>query len=85
MTSKELIKSYRKMKKISTICEENNIDRSNVVQGKSTDENEKILAEEIIKELVPIVNEFFKVEDKKNEKRKNTLDKRKNKERKCDD
>lgn len=67
MTNKEIITNYNKMKRINTICKEKKIDRSNVVSGKSTPKNEKIVANEIIQELVTIVNEFFKSEDSKNE------------------
>lgn len=67
MTDKEIITKYNKLKKINTICKEKKIDRSNLVAGKSIPKNEKIVANEIIKELVSIVNEFFKSEGSGNE------------------
>lgn len=63
MTDKEIIQKYRKMKKINTMCKEKNIDRANLVKGNTTEANEKFIADEIIKEIVSFINDFYKRDD----------------------
>ena len=63
MNDKEIIKKYRTMKKIQNICDENNIDSSNLIKGTTTKENEKLVADEIIKEIVSFINDFYKRDD----------------------
>lgn len=54
----ELILALKNMKKLSVICRENNINYSNLVQGKSSKENEKLIADEIKKEIVKLIDVF---------------------------
>lgn len=82
MTDKKIIESYRKMKKIKSICNENKIDHGNLISGKTTAQNEKIVADEIVKEIVNIIEEFYRERDNKDEKVTDPLHKRENKERK---
>ena len=63
MNDKEIILKYRKMKKIKNICDEKNIDCSNLIKGTTTKENEKFVADEIIKEIVSFINDFYKRDD----------------------
>ena len=55
----ELILALKNMKKLSVICREHNINYSNLVQGKSSKENEKLIADEIKKEIVKLIDVFI--------------------------
>jgi len=55
----ELILALKNMKKLSVICREYNINYSNLVQGKSSKENEKLIADEIKKEIVKLIDVFI--------------------------
>lgn len=80
----KIINQYRNLKPVKKMCEDLNIAQSNVITGKVPKETKVNLATMIIDEICSFIGDYYK-EDIENEKRKNTLDKRKNKERKCDD
>lgn len=47
MDEKDIITSYKEMKSIKKICEELDIDYSNLMNGKATKDNEKKVANKI--------------------------------------
>ena len=47
MDEKDIIASYKEMKSIKKICEELEIDYSNLINGKTSKENEKKVANKI--------------------------------------
>lgn len=79
-----IINKYRNLKPVKKMCDELNVSQSNVITGKITKSTKINLACMIIDEICSFIEDYYK-EDLENEKRKNTLDKRKNKKRKCDD
>ena len=54
MEDYDLILAYKDMKSISDICKENNINYSNLVNGKSSKENEKKVSEQLKREIYKI-------------------------------
>lgn len=59
MTDLELITKYRELKKIGDICKEYNINQSNLIYGKTTKENESIVANIIKNEINKIHSEIL--------------------------
>lgn len=51
------------MKRIKQICNEKNIDHSNIINGTTTKENEHFVADEIIKEIVSFITDFYNRND----------------------
>lgn len=80
----KIIYQYRNLKPVKKMCDELNVSQSNVITGKITKSTKINLAYMIIDEICTFIENYYK-EDIENEKRKNTLDKRKNKKRKCND
>ncbi len=80
----KIINQYRSLKPIKKMCEELKVVQSNVITGKITKEAKVNLASMIIDEICSFIEDYYK-EDLKNEKRKDSLDKWKNKKRKCYD
>lgn len=72
----KIINQYRNLKPVKKMCDELNLAQSNVISGKITKEAKQNLAIMIIDEICSFIEDYYK-EDIKNEKRKNTLDKRK--------
>ena len=60
MDEKDIITSYKEMKSIKKICEELEIDYSNVINGKTSKENEKKVANKIKVECFKM-NSFLKL------------------------
>lgn len=58
--SKELkfIKSFSNLS-ITTICKEKNINRSNLLNGKTTKEKEKIIMDYILEKIILILAEYY--------------------------
>ena len=54
MDDLDFIKAYKDMKSISDICEENKINYTNLVYGKTTKENEKKVANALKMEVLKI-------------------------------
>ena len=52
MDELEFIKAYKNMKSLTTICDENKINYSNLINGKSTKDNEKKISDAIKKEII---------------------------------
>lgn len=59
MSDYEFIKEFQEIK-ISKICEDKNINASNLLNGRTTDENYKKVKDEIIRELLMLI-----IKDKK--------------------
>lgn len=62
MTNKKIIENYRKLKRLSKMCEENKIDYTNLVNNRTTEENEQIIANNIINEIIDFISEYYKKE-----------------------
>ena len=54
MDELDLIKAYQDMKALSIICEENKINYSNLINGKTTKENEQKIANAVKMEILKI-------------------------------
>lgn len=54
MDELDLIKAYQDMKALSIICEENKINYSNLINGKTTKDNEKKIANAVKMEILKI-------------------------------
>ena len=80
----KIINQYRSLKPIKKMCEELKVVQSNVITGKITKEAKVNLASMIIDEICSFIEDYYK-EDIRNEKRKDSLDKWKNKKRRCHD
>ena len=50
----DLIKAYQDMKALSNICEENKVNYSNLINGKTTDDNVKKIANSVKMEILKI-------------------------------
>lgn len=59
MTNLEIITEYRKLKKIGIVCKELGINQSNLIYGRSTKENEEIVANVIKDEIKKIYAEIL--------------------------
>ena len=55
--------SEKRRIEVVNACKEKNIDRANLVKGNTTEANEKFIADEIIKEIVSFINDFYKRDD----------------------
>ena len=51
MDNLDFIKAFKNMKSLTTICEENGINYSNLINGKTTKENENKISEKIKSEI----------------------------------
>lgn len=54
ITNYDFINAYKKMRSLSNVCKENNIDQSNLIRKKITSENEKIIVNELKKEIMKL-------------------------------
>lgn len=54
ITNYDFINAYKKMRSLSNVCKENNIDQSNLIRKKITSENEKIIVDELKKEIMKL-------------------------------
>ncbi len=54
ITNYDFINAYKKMRSLSNVCKENNIDQSNLIRKKITSENEKIIVHELKKEIMKL-------------------------------
>ena len=54
------ILKYKDIKKISEFCEEENINYSNLVNGRTTEENEQKIANLCKKEVINLYSEIIK-------------------------
>lgn len=59
MSDLEFILLYRNMKSAGEVCKDFKIDYSNLSRGKSTKENEKIVADELKKEIIKVYSEII--------------------------
>lgn len=59
MSDLEFINEYRNMLKISDLCNEYNINQSNLIYGKSSKENEKLVASRLKLEIERIYAEIL--------------------------
>lgn len=64
MTNLELIKKYKKMKSIGKLCKQEGIFSQNLLQGRSTRENEAKIAELCKNEIIQFCGEVIKENDK---------------------
>ena len=65
MDDLDLIKTYQEMKALSTICEENKVNYSNLINGKTTSDNVKKVANGVKMEILKIYALLkIKMEDK---------------------
>lgn len=59
MTSRELIEQYKEIKSIKQICEELEINYGNLMNEKTTKENENKVLQEITKEILMMYVSLF--------------------------
>lgn len=65
MNDIDLIKAYQEMKALSNICKENNVNYSNLINGKTTDDNVKKIANVVKIEILKIYSLLkIKMEEK---------------------
>ena len=60
MSDLNFILKYKDIKKISEFCEEENINYSNLVNGRTTEENEQKIANLCKKEVINLYSEIIK-------------------------
>lgn len=72
-----IINRYRNLKTIKKMSDDLHVAQSNVISGKITKDTKENLAKMIVSEICSCIEDFYR-EEIENEKRKNTLDKRKN-------
>lgn len=63
MSDYDFISAYKDMKSISDICEELKINYSNLINGKTSKENEKKVAEKLKLEVIKIFSVVNMMED----------------------
>lgn len=52
MSDLEFIQIMQQFRSVGQICKDNNINYSNLVYGRTTEENEKLIAKELKKEVI---------------------------------
>lgn len=61
MSELDFIKAFKNMKSLTTICEENKVNYSNLINGKSTKENEIKISNEVKKEILKSYSLLFNI------------------------